>query len=101
MPLRPDRHQGQIDVDVVSAAVAGAKAMDPLEKLAFPLPRPVAQALVISPGFGHGSQQLVDLATSAGVKIDTVLRPEGLSPPVLRYLAAKRQLSYYHGKRED
>lgn len=57
--------------------------------------------MLYDPGTPKSEALIVDLATTAGVKIDTVLRPEDLSPPVLRYLAAKRQLSYYHGKRED
>ncbi|MGB0127941.1 MAG: HD domain-containing phosphohydrolase, partial [Rhodocyclaceae bacterium] len=57
--------------------------------------------MLYDPGTPRSEAIIVDLTASAGVKIDAVLRPEDLSPPVSRYLAPKRQLSYFHGKRDE
>lgn len=52
--------------------------------------------LIYDPGVPKNEALIVDLVAETDVKVDHVVPPAQMPPEVLRYLAPRRRLSYYH-----
>ena len=57
--------------------------------------------LIYDPGVPKNEAMIVDLVAETDIKVDHVVPPGQMPPEILRYLAPRRRLSYYHTGKDE